>query len=202
MRDPHVVSLTYQLVPSERTSFADSAEPIEDETDVFSMRLDEGVVTFEMREHHASEASARGAVEPYLRAWEIDHALWAGSSEIRFEFEDAELIDRDPPPPRQPGEPQTVQAGMAAELNLAGSAVANVTRGSYPKPPKDFALDPDVETLWNRHQGYLVGGREPLQSMAYFCLTVVEHAHGGRAGVAAHYSISNKVFDTLARLRS
>jgi hypothetical protein len=36
--------------------------------------------------------------------------------------------------------------------------------------------------------------------MAYFCLTVLEHAHGGRAGVASHYSIAKKVLDTLARL--
>ena len=39
-----------------------------------------------------------------------------------------------------------------------------------------------------------------MQSMAYFCLTVLEHARGGRAGVASHYSIAMKVLDTLARL--
>jgi hypothetical protein len=97
MRDPHVVSLTYRLVLSERTSFVENVKPIEDDNDAFSMRLDDGVVTFEMHEHHASEASARQAVEHYLRTWEIDHALRMGSSEIRFEFERAQVVDHQSP---------------------------------------------------------------------------------------------------------
>jgi hypothetical protein len=199
VRDPHVDSLTYQLVLSERTSFVENVKPIEDENDAFSMRLDDSVVTFEMHEHHASEASACQAVEPYLRAWEVHDALRTGRPEIRFEFERAQVIDRNPPPPPQPGEPVTVEGTATLSTKVSISATGTVTRASYPKPPKDFALDPDVETLWQRWEGYLAR-RESLQAMAYFCLTVLEHGHGGRAGAASHYSISKKVLDTLARL--
>jgi hypothetical protein len=198
VRDPHVKSLTYELVLSERTSFVDSPEPIDDGTDAFSMRLDDGMVTFEMHEHHASEASARHAVEPYLRAWEIDHALWAGSPEISFEFERAQVIDRDPPPPPKPGEPETVTVEGTATVSMKASisATGTVTRGSYPKPPKNFALDPDVETLWQRWEGYLAG-REPLASMGYFCKTVVDIMGGG-----GQLGISRPVLRKLGQLTS
>ena len=42
-------------------------------------------------------------------------------------------------------------------------------------------------------------GREPLQTMAYFCLTVLQ-MHGGRAGAAARFGISQGVLATVARL--
>ncbi len=173
MRDPHVVSLTYRLVPSERLSFA-NPEPVEDETEAFSVRLADGVVTVDLHEHHDSRLSARHAVEPYLRAWEIQHALWAGSREVRFEFEDAEVIDRDPP---KPGEPNTGSVELSAEVVLSGSVEGSTIRGSYPEPPREFALDPNVETLWERWHGYREG-REPLASMGYFCRTVVEAQDG------------------------
>jgi hypothetical protein len=120
-------------------------------------------------------------VEPRLRAWELAHALKQGHPEFRFDFEDAETIDRDPPPPREPGSPQVVEIGLASEINVAGSLGVKVTRAAYPEPPTDFAVDPDVETLSQRWQGYLAE-REPLQAMAYFCLTLFELRGGGRRG--------------------
>ena len=199
MRDPHVVSLIYVLDPGEaNVSFSDVAAPVEIETKGFSLRLAEGVLAIAMHDHHPTESSARDAVEPYLRAWEIQLGLTVGggSAEFSFRFESSELVDRDPPPP---GTPQTVQAESVMRLRLRASGTGHVERANYPSPVSDFAVDPDVETLWTRWCGYL-DERESLQTMAYFCLTVVEHSAGGRDAVASHYAISSKVISTLATL--
>ncbi len=62
------------------------------------MTLAEAVVTFEMKEHYPSERTARISVEEYLRAWEIDVALQRNRASLRFVFDGAKVIDRDPPP--------------------------------------------------------------------------------------------------------
>lgn len=198
MRDPHVGTLIYSLDPEPTTSFSAVAAPVEAETDGFGIRLADGKLTVTMKDHYPSEQTARDAVDPYLRAWEVRHALAvvAGRSEFRFEFERAEVIDRDPPPP---GEPQTIYAESVVHGRAIVSATLSVERSAYPSAPSDFALDPDVETLWTRWTGYLAG-REPLQPMSYFCLTVLEHVAGSRAEAVLHFGISGKILDTLARL--
>lgn len=80
------------------------------------------------------------------------------------------------------------------------SATASVERGAYPEPSTDFAIDPDVQTLWLRWRGH-VEGREPLQSMACFALTVLM-MRGGRSGASSRFGISAQVLTTLARLSS
>jgi hypothetical protein len=195
MRDPHVETLHYELVPSERTSF--SAPPLVAERSAFKLQLADGHLTVEMREHYASESEARDSVDPFLRAWEIQHALWAGSAEIHFKFERSKIIERDPP---QPGAPQTIELSSIVHGRAIVGATLSVTRGSYPAPPTDFEVSPDVETLWQRWEGY-VGGREPLQGMAFFCLTVLR-MHGGQAGASKRFGISTKILRTLSYLAS
>ena len=58
-----------------------------------------------------------------------------------------------------------------------------------------------LKSLWHRYRGYLEG-REPLLTMAYFCLTVLEITAGGRQQAAAMYNISKSVLNTLAILAS
>ncbi len=63
--------------------------------------------------------------------------------------------------------------------------------------------DPDVLTLYNRFIGYLQN-REPLASMANFCLTVLEnrsgHRRGARKAAAAKYGVDFKVLDKVGNL--
>jgi hypothetical protein len=75
----------------------------------------------------------------------------------------------------------------------------------YPDIPGNFVLSPDVESMWNRYQGYL-DGREPLASMAYFCLTTVDGSTGIRRGkrpaASRRYGISEDVLRKLGDLTS
>jgi hypothetical protein len=199
MRDPHVESMRYRFVViDETTTFSEAAPAVELTTDEFSARLDDGLLEIKMSVHYASEADARAAVEPYLHAWEVLHALRVSRTpEFRFEFVTAEVIDRSPPPP---GARHIIALAGRVEIHSNVSATLTVNRGAYPVPPTSFFLDADALTLWQRWQGY-VAGREPLQAMAYFCLTVLE-LHGGRAGAAARYAIARGVLETVGRLSS
>jgi hypothetical protein len=167
------------------------------------MRLADGTVTFEMKEHYAKAEAAKVAVGEFIRSWELDIALRFGPNEVVFEFQDAELIDRDPPPPGS----AIVAVGVGISLGKCSvTATATVTRSRYPEPPNCFAVTPDVETLWERYKQHLEG-REPLPSMAYFCYTVatgIAPEGNGSASerAAAVLHVDNAVLKKLSELSS
>jgi hypothetical protein len=130
MRDPHVERLRYNLQTNETTRF-EAPPPLETDTPVAHLRLEDGVLTAEMKDHHPTEASARAVVDPFLRAWELHICLEWGRGAIRFEFERAEIVDRNPPPP---GEPVTVAlAASAGSFCFVGGA-RDADRGAQHVP--------------------------------------------------------------------
>jgi hypothetical protein len=87
-----------------------------------------------------------------------------------------------------------------------------ITRKEYPEPPKIFRVSPDVETLWHRYQMYL-DGKDQLQAMAYFCLTLLELIAAGpsaarrgqgkrRIEASNMFSIEYDVLNQLGELTS
>jgi hypothetical protein len=194
MRDPHVAWLEYEIKTG--WLFADPP-PVNWETAVFQAKLDRGVLRANLREHFATEAEARAAVEPFLQTWEIDIALEHGGREITFAFKQLYVVDRDPPPPPPPG----VITGMVATSQGRGStwATGQVTLKAYPPAPSNFVAVPDVVTLWTRFEGF-TKGREPLAAMAYFCFTVLKNSFGGRAGASKALAIDEDVLRKLSEL--
>jgi hypothetical protein len=197
MRDPHVVSLRYRLQTDESTSYT-NPPPVEHDTTTFSLRLAENVLCIQMKAHFSSTELARSAVEGFLHAWELDAALNFGPGALRFVYEDASVIDRNPPPP---GTREVVAAKGVAIGMSAASAKLHVARATYPSPSTRFRVSPDVETLWQRYQGYRKG-REPLLSMAYFCLSLIESKAGGRSAAAAQFAVDEKVLRKLGEITS
>jgi hypothetical protein len=192
--DPHVESLVYRLKTSEAVAFVDPP-PLDYEDDAFTGRLESGRLTMTMKEHHASAESARKRVSAFLRAWELDLALRQRRPEISFEYDTATVIDRNPPPP---GSRVIEVAGTAIGI-ASVAARLTVGRRQYPVPPSNFAASPDVETLWGRYAGYL-DGREPISSMANFCLSLVEQKGSGRKGAAKMLGIQFAILHTLGGL--
>ena len=174
MRDPHVVSLKYRMELAKDESY-NNPPPIEGDHTSFSFCLHDEVLDVKMKVHFATANEARRQVDPFLRAWELHHALQAGRNRIRFVFTNAEVIDRNP---RKPGEPQVVELSGAAVVSISTSGTLSACLGRYPEPSSDLLVSPDVETMWGRYQMYL-DGKEPLLSMAYFCLTVMEGTTAG-----------------------
>ena len=208
MNDPHVEALLYSIVHEKSVSY-DDAQPLECERGAFRVEMKDGDVRFELKVHFSTEEAARKAVEPYIRAWELDAALQSRPGEFQLRFEKAEVIDRSPTP---------------GVVNLSGTIRAGtaevrgrITVGKqYPIPPSSVILDAedaDVLTIYHRLEGYFCG-KEPLPSMAYFCLTMLEHtsrfkAHNSkrrtpkpRQAAACKYGIDlavlNKVGDLTA----
>jgi hypothetical protein len=172
MRDPHVEWLEYEMTAG--WLFADPP-PLDWETPVFQGNLDRGILRVNLRDHLATEAEARVAVEPFLLTWEIDVALTHGQREIKFAFKRSHVVDRDPPPPGV-----AVITGVVAtiQVGLSTSATGQVTLKTYPPAPSNFIAVPDVVSLWSRFEGFK-NGHEPFASMAYFCFSVLVFRYGG-----------------------
>jgi hypothetical protein len=154
-----------------------------------------------MKLHVTTSEEARALVDPALRDWEMEIELAKGPGELRFIYENAEIIDRTPPTPGVIRNHVLVTL-QDALLVSSGTATRHVTRGKYPDAPVGFHLTPDVESILLRFRGYKEG-REPLLSMAYFCLTVVESVAGGRnrrRNAAKTFGIAQNVLDKLGDL--
>jgi len=200
LKEQRVESLVYQVKSAEDIIYADP--PLLDiDTEKWMGHLENGILTCRMKVHYSSVADARKEVESYLRAWEIGAAITHGRGSIRFVYQDASIIDLAPK-----GEGDVVVYLTAAAAAGVGTATAKVviTRRNYPPPPKVFRISPDVETLWSRYEGYL-DGKEPLLTMAYWCLTMIEVNYGqqGKRKAAAHtINVDSEVLNTLGRLTS
>jgi hypothetical protein len=150
-------------------------------------------------EHFSDEGEARTAIEPFLHAWEIEADLTSNIGAIRFTFERVALIDRDPPPP---GSPKVIKLkAMLGNVSLASSFSLHLTRRRYPQPPQAFRATSEVQQAYRRWMGFRAG-KEPLQAMAFFVLTLLEKPAGGRKKAACTFHIGLDVLNTIGELSS
>lgn len=195
MRDPHVAYLRYKIKTPENTTF-NKNQVIKGIQNKFKFCLENGFLTCFMEDHFPSVKEARKAVEGFLRSWEIKAALEIGHKQIIFQFEDAKIIDRNPPPP---GSPKIVSVTATISLESRVSVKVSVKNRRFPDPPVLFNATQDVKDLWGRYINYLEG-KELLLSMAYNCLTSAESKAGGRKEAVNLFKIDFKILDTLGRL--
>jgi hypothetical protein len=198
VRDPHIQAMHFAVGSGEGISYRDP-EPVSFVNHLGAFDLADGKLTIAPVEHFSDEGEARRAIEPFLRAWEINADLSSNLGRIRFTFERVELIDRDPPPP---GSPQVIQVKGIASLSLVGQSVSlHLTCRKYPQPPHAFRATPEAQHAYRRWLGYR-SGKEPLQSMAYFVLTLLESTAGDRRGAAYSFNIELEILRTIGRLSS
>ena len=200
MNDPHVVALQYKV---EHASWVDysKAELLVVHNDAFDVRVEDRHVRFSMKHHFTTERDARDAVDDFIRSWELDAALVMGPNAFKLRFYRSEIEDRNPTPGAI-----YARAGFTSFTMTATMARGTVSPPTYPNPPSTgLKRSPDVESMFHRYVGYREG-REPLTTMAYFCLTVLEASTGerrGRRAVAAkRYCISEAVLKQLGELSS
>jgi len=191
MRDPHVEWLEYEL---QTNLIFDNPPPFRWQGSAFEVTLNNAILRVDMRAHFATVEEARPALEQFLQTWEIDTALTCGQREMTFEFKNARVVDRNPPPP---GPAVTGTGTMAGRASV--SAVGKVTRKTYPAVPTNFTAVPDVISLWNRFEGYKAG-REPIASMAYFCFTLIKNRHGSTDAARKALSVDHAVLKRLSEL--
>ena len=201
MNDPHVEKLYYDLsVDSETLEFKDPA-PISGSEQEFDWTLADGVFEAEMRTHYSNVSEARQPVDALLDSYVMYHELH-NQGGFSFLYRDAKIIDQDSPPV-EPGSVRVITARATATGVSGGSVHATVVRHAYPIPPDDFYIDPDVRSMWHRYQMYLAG-QDQLNSMVYFCLTVLECATGedqnAREKAAQMCGISTTVLQKVGKI--
>ena len=200
MNDPHVVALNYKVQHGPEFDYS-GAKFLCARTGGFDLRLEDENVRFAMHGHHATEQEARDSIDDYIRAWELDAALEFGPNAFKLEFDWAEIEDRNPAPGAVLVRLRPLRVSVAL-----GNPQVIVAPPAYPAPPsKGLARSPDVESMYLRYAGYHEG-KEPLTSMAYFCLTVLEASTGKRRerlkAAATKYCIDQQVLKNLGRLCS
>ena len=195
MNDPHVEALLYRVVHDDVVNYR-KAPPSQFDEPEFRGTVDQGQVRFEMRSHCATIEAARAIVEPYIAAWVVSAGLRAGPNEFNLAYLDAEVVDREPTP-------GVVELSFTVASKSAMEATPTLDRGKYPEPPVGLRVNADVRSMYDRYEGYRLG-QEPLDSMAYFCLTVVEsrHATDRRAQAAQELAIDLQVLKRLGELVS
>ena len=198
MKDPHVYKIYYRIIKGEGLDYSKAPKVIE-ETDEFRVIIEEDQITFEMKEHYFRIQDACIAVGEYLKDWEILIGLELGPNEFELRYDHAEIIDRNPP--LEPEETHYVEAHTTINVEVVVSAQSNVTRAKFPSLPKDFKTSPDVESMYLRYKGYRQG-KEPLTSMAYMCLTILQASAGGRRQASTKYNIHMDVLNKMGDLTS
>jgi len=200
-----VKALHYDVVSSEFLDF-ENAAPIVHETAEFKMRLADDSACFEMKGHVSTMDEARAIVEPFAKDWEIQSGLEHSPGDFRLVFKRAEIVDQEQESPRRREDgPKVVSVRGTAHVHSSMDAILHIHRGAYPTPPTKFLSSPEVDMMYQRYKAYQEG-REPLASMAYWCLTVLEAStgqrQGARAAASAKYYVDLEVLSKLGSLSS
>lgn len=197
MRDSHVERLHFAIGAEEGVSY-EAPIPLTFENYLGDFDCRDGRLVVKPVAHFSDENDARTVIEPFLRAWEIDSDLNGNIGTIRFKFMRADVIDRDPPPP---GTSKAISLKARSVTASRTTATLQIVRRSYPSPPESFRATSEAVQAYSRWRAFR-DGREPLQSMAYFFLTLAEATAGGRRRAAHVLAIKAEVLSTIGRLAS
>ena len=118
-----------------------------------------------------------------------------------MKYGDARIEDRKPSPP---GVVEIRGAQLGGELDCTLTARLTIGALSYPSPSSGLKITPDVQTLYDRYMGYRQG-KEPLASLAYFCLTILERSTektNSRKVAAETYGVKLEVLKKIGHLSS
>ena len=158
------------------------AEPVDHEEEGFSIRIEEGLACFVMKDDHPTVDSALEVVNPYISNWELDDALTGKPNEFKLKFVRPEIVDRNP----TLGEHRVSVDPVFWEFT---TSVPTVTKGRpYPKPPIGVSLkrNDDVLLMLGRNED-LCNDRDKLTNVAYFCLTMLQELAGGRTNATKKF---------------
>ena len=199
MNDPHVDTLTYRVESVGPHSFNyENAQPLSHNApDIGKFTIAGGTLTVRLSAHYSDEELARHYVEHFLKGWEIHNDLMSNYGAIRFRFSNCVIIDRNP----LPGKP--VPLSVSAGIGVSASAKIIANARTYPAPPpSSFStvtdLVRDAHWRWSRYKE----GKEPLHSMAYYVLTLVQNEGARLPGKGSNRQKASRRFDIEEKVLS
>lgn len=198
MNEPHVVALLYDFLPESSVDYS-NAETLSHKEGAFDLRVADGIARFGLKEHFATEGEARRIVDPFIARWRLCARLQRAPRSFELKFKRAIIEDRNPSPGVV-----SLRGGLRAEIRVGASLTIGARE--YPAPPlSEMTITPDVQSMHDRFVGYLEG-KEPLPSMAYFCLEVLQGSTGKstrrRREAARKYRIEKDLLDKIGALVS
>ena len=206
MNAPHIDALHYWVSHDDSVDYANT-EVLEEDNDRFHLSIKDRRLTITFKEHYADEQEAKESVESFIRQWEFQAAIELGSHTFTLQYLRADIRDRNP----NPLLPQAVGYHLEAFVSNTTIRRAPLQVDSYPSPPSETALNPDVpevQAMLARLNRYHQG-RATLADTAYYCWTELK---GGvpRIGdklpsekrVSRYYNISRGVLTQVSRLSS
>jgi hypothetical protein len=203
MNDPHVNVLRYELIPGKDIDY-EKAPLLTEENHDFTFTITPKTAIFRMKMHVATEKEARAITGKYLEAYRIFVGLKLSPDEIMFNYTGAEIIDRNPHNEKRDAN-VPMHYVMEEAIDMKCEVNFHICRGNFIPSPKNFAVSPDVKTMFSRWKGYCQG-EEKLLSMANFCLTVLETSavrqskkEKKRTAASRQYHIEFKVLDNLGQ---
>ena len=196
MNDPHVVALNYKIEHHSSVDY-DKASPLDRSEGDFEIHVEGNDVRFAMNRHYATQSEAIESIQSYIRSWELHAALGNGPNEFKLVFDRPEIEDRDPTP-------GIIVSSHHERITISDSVSHHVSRGAYPRPPsRTMEFSPEIKLMLDRYVGYRAG-REPLTSMANFCLTVlldtVQSEKDRLKAAARHCDIGYRVLKEVGHL--
>ena len=192
-----IVKKLFYTVIADKESY-EKAVKLEKGYPNFKFLLDHFELEIILNKVYLSEDEARAEVEPILKNWETYIDLVHERNEIRFKFSHAELIESELE--NDQGK-RIISLTSKAVLSTSVSFKLITPRDKYPNPPNNFTLSPDVSTLIHRFNNSL-DENEPITSMAYFCLTLIEYKAGSRKDAIIKFDIDEKVLRKIGELSS
>jgi hypothetical protein len=197
MTDLHVSTLYFKISSEGRIEYR-NPKPMYFENNLGCFDLSEEELKITPCEHFQDQQSALHAVEPFLKSWEIESDLTSNIGTIRFKFERSEIIERDPP---KPSETIIGQFHSNSVTVMGCDGTITSVRSTYPDPPSNFDTSQNIEIAYRRWLGFKEG-KESLQSMAYFVLTILQQNFNGNKKAAGAYNIEIAVLKKIGELSS
>ena len=193
MNDPHVDALIYRIQHGDHVDYKNAGTRTASYVN-FDVEISSKSARITMKSHYATWEEARLAVEPTLRAWELDQALEYGPRTIEFIYERSEIVDRAPVPGHY--------SLMAEPLHFkveSGTPKLTVNFGAFPVPAQNLARNEIVDHMFERYCLYKQGGTL-LADAVNFCLTSLATPCGGAKKIPEHYRVHEKVVSKIGDL--
>ncbi len=199
MPDPHVQALYYRFKSLSELDTFDKAVPLSGSLGDFDFTLESGVLVAHPRSHYPGSESARDALEPYLSSWERHALLSEANHRIQFEYDHANVVDRDPDPGNVVVYPDTIRVRA-----IAFAATIKRDNGVYPMPDPGFVTTPLTDRLAERLRRVRDGEAE-APAAAYYVLTALDADYGGgrknaRKKAATAMAVDFEILGMLGKL--
>lgn len=186
-----VTTLFYRL--DCRAPFAEP-DPIQREIEIGKFELKDEVLTIDIRVECKTIAEARRLASPLVKAWQLEAEICRHPLRgFRFAFWRAEIVGIVPKRAEHAPEPLEYEKDDEGQLVIEWRA--------YPPAP-NTRFTPEVEAACSRYFKAALDIGEPIQSAAYYVLTIAERASRGRREAASDLRIDEAVLRKIGELTS